>query len=316
MIAQKRDIIDTLRRGLDNAIANWPATLLRLGEKVVFGALVIASAILVLVPIAISIGLHVPETQDDWVDLMRKFVEGWTLLLWILLGVSVLLFVFVAVHAFVEAGCARIAVDGDRAAGASVQGPRTRYRVFTMQRWLAGAVEGWWPVFWIYNLAWGVAALLLLIPLIPTAVLVLVFRDSQAGVIATGCGGLVITFLFFLVLAIAAALWTNRAIAEWAARRGTAREALRFAWSALKLDFARHVLIAVAIFVVAMAGSSFFSSFGAAATIGHTISQTAIVNFVMMPMRLAGWVLSSAFGAAVASWYLASYAALAVEGKP
>jgi hypothetical protein len=309
----KRDVVDVLRRGLDNALVNWPTMLLRLAEKVVLGIIAIASLIAAVAPVVVSLGLHVPESPEDALDAIVKLYESWALLAWIGVGAVVLLFVFLAVHSFVEAGCARIAVDADRAAGPATQNVRARFRVFSMSRWLAGASDGWWRVFAIYNLAWGRLVLVLFIPLVPTVVLMLVLRDNQAGLIIVGVGGLIVTLLLFLVVAIVAALWTNRAIAEWAARRESAPAALSVAWRALKLDFARHVLIALAIFVVSMAGSSFFSMFGAFAAVGHSLSRTTLINFVTMPMRMAGWLLSSAFAAAVASWFLAAYAAIAVE---
>jgi uncharacterized membrane protein len=311
----KRGVIETLRRGLDNTLANWPAILLRLVEKIVLGVIAVAAAIAIVVPIILAIGLHIPDfdSPEDVLDVLVTLIHGWILIVWIFVALSVLLVIFVALHSFVEAGCARIAVDADRAAGSQAQIPRARFQVFSMARWLAGGRDGWWAVFWIYNLAWGIAGLFLLIPLIPTAVVMLLLRDSDKGVIVTGIAGLVLTFFFFVLVAIVTGVWTNRAIAGWAARREGAGAALRAAWRALKLDLVRHALVALAIFVVAMAGSSFFAGFGAFATIGHSLSQTALINFVTMPMRLAGWLVSAAFSAAVSAWYLASFVALAVE---
>lgn len=311
----KRDVIDVLRRAFDNTLANWQTIVLRLAEKVVLGVIAVGAALAILVPFLVTIGLHMPDSPEDALNLIVRLYESWVLILWIIVAVSLLLLVFIAVHSFVEAGCARIAVDADRAAGPAAQGPRARFRVFSMARWLAGAVEGWWRVFWIYNLAWGALSLLLFLPMIPTMILMLVLRDNEAGLVITGIVGLLMTLLLFIAIAIVAGVWTNRAIAEWAARRESARVALSVTWRALKVDFARHAAIALAVFVVSMAGSSFFAGFGAFATIGTTISQTAIVHFVTMPMRMVTWLLSSAFSAAVATWFLAAYAALAVENN-
>jgi len=311
----KRDVIDTLRRGLDNALANWQTILLRLGGRIILGTIAVAAAVVIIVPIVVSIGLHVPniDLPDDMLDMLMALIHGWVLLLWILVVVSVLLLVLVAIHSFVEAGCARIAADADRAAGPETQGPRARFGVFAMSRWLEGGVQGWWRVFWIYNLAWGAGGMFLLIPLIPTFIVMMLLRDSDTGAIVTGIAGLLITLLFFIVVAIVCGVWTNRAIADWATRGESARAALGTAWRALKLDLARHVLIALAIFVVALAGSSFFAGFGMFAAVGHALSQATLIHFVTMPLRLTGWLAGSAFSSAVSAWYLASYVALAVE---
>ncbi len=311
----KRGVIDTLRRGLDNTLANWPSIALRLVGKIVLGVIIVAALIAIVVPIIVKIGLHVPDinSPEDVLDVLTTFINAWVLILWIVAVFSVLLLVLIAVQSFVEAGCARIAVDADRAAGKDEQAPRGRFQVFSMSRWLAGATEGWWPVFWIYNLAWGFTVLFLLIPLISTMVAMLLLRDRDTAVIVIGIGGLIATMIFFILIAIVTSVWTNRAIAEWAARRDSARASLRRAWTALKRDLARHALIALAIFVVAAAGSSFFAGFGAFATIGHSLSRAALINFVTMPIRLAGWLLSAAFSAAISTWFLAAYVALVVE---
>jgi hypothetical protein len=313
----KRGVIDTLRRGLDNTLANWQVILLRLGGRIVLGAMAVAAAIVVIVPIVISIGLHIPDINapEDVLDVLTALIRGWALLLWILVAVTGLLLVMVAIHSFVEAGCARIAVDADRAAGPGTEGPRARFGVFAMSRWLEGGGQGWWPVFWIYNLAWGSACMFLLIPLIPTLVLMMLLRGSDTAVIVTGVAGLLLTLLLFFFVAIVCAIWTNRAIAGWAAHHESARAALRAARGALKLDLARHVLIALAIFVVGMAGSSFFAGFGTFAAIGHALSRATLIHFVTMPLRLAGWLAGSAFSSAVSAWYLASYVAVAVESQ-
>jgi hypothetical protein len=311
----KRDVVDILRRAFDNTLANWQIIALRLAEKVVLGVIAVGAALAILVPFLVTIGLHIPDSPEDLLALIVRLYESWLLILWIIVAVSLLLVVFIAVHSFVEAGCARIAIDADRAAGPAVQGPRARFRVFSMARWLAGATDGWWRVFWIYNLAWGALSLLLFIPMIPTMILMLVLRENEVRMIVTGIFGLTLTVMLFIAIAIVASVWTNRAIAECAAHGESARVALSVTWRALKVDFARHALIALAVFVVSMAGSSFFAGFGAFAAIGQTISQTALVNFVTMPMRMVTWLLSSAFSAAVATWFLAAYAALAVENN-
>jgi hypothetical protein len=313
----KRGVFDTLRRGLDNAVANWGLIVIRIVEAAVFAAVAIAAALAIVVPILVSIGIAVTDLSrpEDVESLLLSLMARWVWLIWILVGVSLLLLVFIAVHSFVEAGCARVAVDADRNAGPGTEGPRTRYRVFSMQRWTAGGRDGWWTVFWIYNYAWGVAGLILLIPLIPTAAIMLIARDTPALLITTGCIGLALTLMLFIVVGVVTSMWTTRAVTDWATHRTSAATSLSGAWSAIKSDLGRHLLIALAVVVIAMAGSSFFASFTYMAAMGQMFHRTAITTFFTMPLRLFGTLLNWAFSAFVSSWYLAAYAALAVEKK-
>ena len=313
----KRGVFDVLRRGLDNAIANWGLIVVRVVEVVLFAAIAIAAALAMIVPMLVSIGIAINDLDslDDLETVYAALAEQWVWLLWILLGVTVLLLVFVAAHAFVEAGCARVAVDGERAAGPAVDGPRSRFRVFTMQRWWAGGKDGWWTVFWIYNLAWSVAGLILLIPLLPTAAIMLFAQDTPAVMIASGCIGLVVTGLLFIVVGIVTSMWTTRATADWALARTGASASLSAAWASVKADFGRHLVIVLAIVVVAMAGSSFFASFSYMAAFSEAFGRSDALSFVTIPLRLIGTLCNWVFSAFVSSWYLAAYAALAVEER-
>jgi hypothetical protein len=270
----------------------------------------------VVVPILVSIGVTLTDvaTPEDIEGVLLALTQKWVVLLWILLGASVIVLVFVGVHSFVEAGCARVAVDADRAAGPQLEGSRQRYFVFTLQRWMAGAKAGWWAVFWIYNLAWGVAGLILLIPLLPTLALAILLRDNPPVAIATSCAGLVLSVMFMFVVAIVTGMWTNRAIVEWGTHGTGASASLSNGWAAVKSDLGRHLLITLAMIVIALAGSSLFTSFSFFAAFGESLHRTMVMNFFTVPLRLVGALLNWIFSAFVTSWYLASYAALAVEG--
>ncbi|HEV7767212.1 MAG TPA: hypothetical protein VGQ76_19580 [Thermoanaerobaculia bacterium] len=310
----KRGTFDVLRRGVDNTVANWPLILIRVAEMVVLGMLAIATLFIALVPILVSFGIEVSKigSIEDIEQAMLALMQQWILLVWVFVAILVLITIFVAIHSVVEAGSARVYVDAERAAGPTLEGPRSRYRVFTIDRWMAGAREGWWTVFWIYNFAWGAAGLILLIPLIPTAIASLMLREKPIA-IAISCLGLVLTVLLLIVVGIVTGMWVNRAINEWAVHRSSARVALSSAWSALHLDLARHLLILIAIMVVSMAGSSFFASFSLFASMGEGFGNHGMFSFITMPIRLLGTLLSTVFSAIVSAWYLASYAGLAAE---
>ena len=309
--------MDTLRRGAENALVNWQLSAIRFAEMMLFGLIAVAAVIAMLVPILVSIGIRIARitTPEEIESAAEALLEKWALFVWFGVGVLVMMIVFVLIHAYVEAGCARVLVDADRAAGPEVIGPRQRYRMFSMERWMAGAKEGGWRVFWIYNLAWTVAALILLIPLLPVAALILIFQNNPAVAAGVGCLGLALFGLFAIIVGVTTGMWTNRAIANWATHRSSAREALATGWRAVKTDLGRHLVVALAIIVVAMAGSSIASSVSMMGGFSGSFGRDSGINFFMMPLQLAGSLLSFAISSLIGSWYLASYAALAVESS-
>lgn len=314
----RRGVFDVLRRGFDNALANWPLVLIRVFEMFVLLIAAIAAMLVVVVPILVAVGIEAASirTPDDVFGAAEALLTRWTFLIWIVAAVSVVLMLFVAVHAFVEAGCARVYVDGDRIAGAPVEGTRSRYDVFSFERWFAGARDGWWPVFWIYNATWGVAGLIMLIPLLPTLALTLFFGDRNPGVaVGFGCVGLLVSLLFMMVVGVVTTIWSNRAIAGWAARHGGFRDSVASAWRSVRADFGRHLLVALALVIVSMAGSAFFSSFSVFATAGEMFGRDALVALFTMPLRLLATLCSTVFSALMSGWFLASYAALAIENE-
>lgn len=312
----RRGSFEILRRGLDNTIANWPLIALSLGETLLFGFIAVATALAIFVPIFVSAGIHLSDldTPESVAGLFLLLAQRWTMIFWILLIVTVLLLLFIALHSFVEAGKARVYLAGDRVAGLSVDGPRSRYEAMSMAEWIRGGAEGWWPLFWIYNLAWGLAGIIVLLPLLPTLVLVLVLHEQPVLAFGAGCIGLAFTLLLGLVIGVVTAIWTKRAICEWALRPLDARGALAEAWAALRADTGRHLAVAVAMIVVGLAGSMFFASFSFVASFGDAFGDGSPLVLLTLPLRIGSSVISSIFSAAVSSWYLASYVALTREG--
>ena len=311
----RRGVFDLLRRGFDNTFANWQLALIRFLEAFVFIAITIAVVAVMLVPVFLSLGVRLTEldTPEEFESVITALTSKWVMLLWIFLGISVLLLLFIVIHSFVEAGCARVFVDADRLAGPEIMGTRSRYRIFSWQRWAAGAKAGFWPVFWIYNAIWSVAGLIILIPLLPTIAAMLAFRGNEGVAVLSGCLGMLVTMMLAIVVAIVCALLTNRAIVAWAAHHTGAVESMRIGWQAIKTDLARHLLTALAIIVVGFAGSLFFSMFSMFAGIGEAKGRIDVFMMITLPLRLLGSILNSAFSAILGSWYIATYAALATD---
>lgn len=311
----RRGAIDVLRRAVDNTIANWPLILVRIAEMVLFGIIGIVAFLAAVTPLLVSLGIELSKirSEADIENAALALMGRWIVLVWFFVALTVLALLFVLVHSFVVAGSARVYVDAERNAGPATEGVRTRFRVFSMERWLAGAREGWWSVFWIYNIAWGAAGLILLLPLLPTIAGMLLFREQPPAAIATGCVGLAVTGFLLIFVGAVTGIWVNRAIAEWAVRRNGARDALSIAWRAFRADLGRHLILFVAMFVIAMAGSSFFSSFSFIGASFNPTSARQAFDLFVLPFQLVGSLLSSIFSAIVGAWYLAAYSSLAAE---
>lgn len=311
----KRGAIDALRRGLDNTIANWPLILLRFAEAFLFILIGIGAAVAIVVPIVVSLGVNADSlrTPEGISDLLEIAVSRWVLIGYVFAVITVIAIIFVAIHSLVQAGCVRVYTDGDRMAGPELNGPRSRFNVFSIQRFLAGAGDGWWTLFWIYNLAWGLAGIITMIPLVPVALAIVIFQETPEAMVAIGCLGAALTMMLLVLVWIVVSIWSNRAVASWGVTRAGARASLANAWRSFKLDFGRLLLAAVALFVISMAGSTFFASFSFISGLMETVNDSGVFELVTMPIRFAASLASTAFSAAMAGWFLSTFVSFAVE---
>ena len=131
--------------------------------------------------------------------------------------------------------------------------------MFNMDRWLSGARHSIWTVFWIYNITYGTAFVIVLVPLLITLAGMLAFHDSKGAVIAFGCLGLALAVFLALIASVIGAIWAQKAIVIAVERNEAASQASREAWREVRADFGRHFGVAFVLFVI---------SFGGAATIG------------------------------------------------
>ena len=310
----KRSATDVLRRGFDNAVANWPLLLFRIAESFVFGMLIVASVVAIIVPVLLSAGLSrwEPGHVADAAGAVLEFLQTHAIIiLYVFAVVTVVAFVVMAVHSFVVGGLARVLVDAERTAAES--GPRDRFRRFTVDRWLAGGRTMWWPVFWIYNLAYGLAALIICIPLMAMIALVTasILAESKGGAIATGCIGLPVVIFLTITCGILASVWSQKAIVVCAGQGIGARDSLRIGWREARADLSRHFAVAFIMFVIAVGGGGVISMI----SFGFSVPSNAhgagpLIGLAFLPARMATTFISSVFGSAVALWSLASFAAL------
>jgi hypothetical protein len=309
----KRNITDVLRRGLDTTIANWPVILLRITESVLFIGIVIAAIIAAVVPALVAAGL----SKDDIVNsadpggAVLEWVTGHLMLfVWMFALAFIVFGVMIAIHSFIEGASAQIYVDGERAAAKRSPSVRDDFRAFTFDRWLSGGASSWWRIFWVYNLAWSVSLIFVLVPLIITIIAMLVVPDTAARIII-GCAGVALAVLILIPVGIATSIWCKKAITICVARATSARESLRLGWREFRSDLGRHLAIAVIVFVISMALNSLVSAF----SVPMNITQHKMPDLTLMfaPVRVAVGVIQGMIGAAVSSFFLACFVSMTEE---
>lgn len=311
----KRTATEILRRGFNNALANWPLVLIRIAEGIVFIGIVIAAVIAAIVPLVLSFGLS-RASMDNPADAAEAILDAlaahWMVLVYLLVVITLLCVVVIAIHSFVVAGCALVYVDAERRTLAMPAAGRNDFRAFTGERWFAGAKDGWWTVFWIYNIGWGVAGLLMMLPVFILAMAMFALRGAGApAVVGVACLGAVIIAMWMVVVAIVTNIWCEKAIVDCMARPIGASAALSSAWREVRTDTARHVGVAIVMMAIAFAGSMFLSSFSWIGNFNHN----AGLAFALMPMQFSASIANTIFSTAVGSWFLASFAGLAVESR-
>ena len=307
----RRSATDVLRRGFDSTVANWPLILIRIAEGIAFVGIIIVSIVAAIVPIAVSAGISkydVTNAANPAAAVAEAVLQHWMLIVYVFLIVSVVLLVLVALHSFVEAGTAQVFVDAERRAKGVTAPARQVFSAFTIDRWMAGGKAGWWSIFWIYNATWSVAALIILVPLLLTAAAMIVINDATVKIVA-GCGGLVLSFVIMLPVAVVVAIWTQKAITVCVARAAGTSDALRVAWREMRDDFGRHFAVAFVLFMVSIGGAMVISmiTFPMSFTAQH---RDPFMSLAFAPMQIIVSFAQTIFSAGIGAWFLASFVTL------
>lgn len=309
----KRTITEVLRRGFDSTLANWPVIALRIAESFVFAAIIIASIIAAIVPAVVAAGLSkddIVNSNDPGSAVITWMIDHVVLFAWIFVLGFLVLGVLMAIHSFVEGGSTQIYVDGERKAARRNGSVRDDFRAFSIDRWLAGGASSWWRIFWLYNLAWSVGLIFVLIPLLLTIIGVFAISDNT-GKIVIACSGLALAVLILIPVGIVTSIWCTKAITICVARALSARESLRLGWNEVRADLGRHLAVAIILFVISMALSSVASGFSMPMTFTEHKIPTAALMFA--PIRIVVGIVQGAVGAAIGSCLLACFVSMTEE---
>ncbi|HEY8713538.1 MAG TPA: hypothetical protein VIM68_11750 [Thermoanaerobaculia bacterium] len=308
----KRSVGEILRLGFESMLANWPLLIIRIVESVVLVVMVIVAIVAVIVPIAVSFGAgnSLPAgDRGDVVTLILTIIGTHAVMILYILGLMLIVTtVWLMVHSFVTAGSASVYVASLRQAAAIPVATRDHMNAFTTERWFQGGKASWWTVFWIYNIAWSAGFVIMFVPFAFLAVAVIVLRENTAAAAITGCLGAFVVLVLILPVAVVTGIWTQKAIVDCAARNTGAMDSLRAAWREFRADVGRHVAVTAVMLIVSFGVALVVGSMSAMVSLGHHPG-----GLMMIPMQFSSSILNSIFSAAVGAWFLACFAALAVE---
>jgi hypothetical protein len=288
-----RSVPDILRRGFELTIANWPLLLIRVAEQVIGMIIMIGAVVAAVIPIAVSAGLgdwsldRLPE--DPAAIFWTLLIDHWGLLLFVLAILTVVLAIVLAIHSFVNAGSADVYLAG----------------TFTSERFFGGAKRGWWRVFWIYNLAWLVAGIIVLIPLLPIP-LVIARVGANTTSMVISCSILALWGFFAFLVAVAVAVWIVKAIVLTMQRDLSARDALREARRLIRARFGPYAAVAFILYVLWIGGFGVLSGASMGFSAGGHHGPYAMF---FAPAQMAMSLLQSCWSAVMESLFLASFAA-------
>lgn len=297
----KRNAIDLVTRALKSAFANWQLVALRMVEGVVFLFLIVVALLATIIPAAVAAGLgrlNFRDTEQAGPAVAEFIVNQWPLILWTSVVLFVITGVMILIHSLIVAGSTRVYLDAERAAGTS--DAVEAFNVFEGESFWAAAKHGFWRVFWIYNIAWGMAALIVCVPLLIALLLVRFTGDTTAMVVLTILI-LIVSFLMAIPIGWVTAIWVGRALVDGERNQLSARAALAAARKAVRADLGNHIVVPL---LVAVAG---IVAIGVVSSLGSVFS----ISEIYAPMQLMFSLVQTAVSALASAWMLASFAALA-----
>ncbi|MFN2238791.1 MAG: hypothetical protein ABR524_05310 [Thermoanaerobaculia bacterium] len=294
---------EIFRRGMESAIANWPLILIRVAESIAVIAIVVMAVMAALVPLFVGAATGLPSIDNP--EAFAEWVLGVSplLVLFAIVVVSVVFGLAVLVHSFVTAGVFGVFAAAENRAPEG--GGRDWFRVFTPELWWINSKRFVWTYFWIYNIVWGVAALAMLLPLIPALIGAMLLRDSEMILIPT-CLGIAATVAIGIVAGMVAIVWSHVAFAEAVRTGAGARESLRLAGVQMRRRGGAILLVVVSYFALSMVVGGFVAGFAFGLDAANIIPG---VGMALIPFRIVLSLLNSLVSAAFGSWMIAAIVA-------
>lgn len=301
-----RTLGDVVRRGAENVLANWPLLLIRVAESVAMIVITLGIVFGAIAPlVATMIGGSFSDLLAGAEDLEGLLLRTSPLIaIYVLLVVSLVLFVAVLVHSFVQGGIVGCYLEAERSVPAD-GATRGELRVFTPELWWSEGKRNLWPFFWIYNVMWGIWSLAILLPLLPLLILLVLFPGSPGAIVLA-----IVGFLAILLLAIGLAfvvfLWSQVVLIDSAKRGTRALEAIAASRASMRGRLGNIILVGGIFFALSMtvgtalAGFTFFV---------ETAGAVPGMGVALIPVQILLSLVNSAVSTMFGCWLLAALAA-------
>lgn len=295
-----RELGEIFRRGMESTIANWPLVLIRVAETIAIVMIVIGTFAVAVIPLFVGAATGLPSLEDP--EEIQRWLMGVSplLVLYVFVLFTVVFGLAVLLHAFVQAGVFGVLAVAERQA--PERGARAWFRAFTPELWWAESKRWVWPMFWIYNIVWGVAALVTLIPLIPALLGAIALRESEM-IVLPACLGIATTVAVGLLAAFVGIIWSHVAFAEVVRTGAGAIAAVRQAGARLRARPGALFLVAVAYFALSMGVGMFVGGFTIGIDTANVVPGLAVV---FLPLRIVLSLLNSLISAAFGCWMAAA----------
>ena len=293
-----RNPIDIALRGLKNALANWQLVAIRMVEGVVFIVIIFLALLVTIIPTAVEAGLGKLDMRDansTAEAVAQFFVDHHLLILWTLGMLLLVTLALLVIHAFIVAGSVRVYLDAERAGG-------DFNNVFHGDSFWEASMAGFWRALGIYNIAWGLAGLVILLPFLIGFALVMIASEPAVALVILAVV-LVGTILLSIPVGLATSIWVNRALVDGESKGLSARGALAAARAAIRSDLVTHLLLTFFVIIVGIGGTGLVS----------TVAGIFPAGGITAPMHIIGSLAETAAGALASAWMLASFAVLVAK---
>lgn len=280
----------------------------RLGETFFFGIIVLGGVVAAAGPViasGITGGFNLKA--NDPLEYIRTYVFAHPILLgYLLILLTIVSFVAVALHSYIQGGSFATYLEGERAAATREPATAGRFRVFDIDRWFVSARRFWWKFFVVYNVVWGIYFSVMLVPLLVIAVAAFSFGETKAAAIV-GCSGLAFWVLLLVVSSIFVSIWSQLVLAALVRDDSALRVALRTGWGIL-LHQAGTIVVAVLIlfaisFGVGLMLAAFFSGAG-------VVEDYPGASMILLPFMIVFSFAQMVFSYFTAAWFTATFVAI------
>lgn len=303
-------IIETVQRAYRNVVANWPVMLIRVAEQVAMVVLIVAGAILLLVPfIMTGVLSDLSELSGDPAQIaLGFFLANPLAIIGAFVALTIVITAVMALHSFVQAGTVGIYLDS--APSAQSIGPlRDALSSFSTETFISYGRRFWWPVFLIFNVIWGIFSILLLAP-VSGAILLFTRMKENPQAVAWGCSLLVVFFLILVVAGMFATVWSDLAIALSVRRSLGVRDSLQAALTLMMRRFLDLLMVIVILIAISIGVTIVFAAiFG---VIG-VVSMLPLMAILTLPIQIVLSLLQSIASVFLSCWFLAAVVAIVAE---